>query len=238
VKRAEPVASRSLILTEEKEEKFLKIDNNKTASDSLLQRTGRQKLPVSPKDEPTFSSLLLGLKESQKATKASEVKNLTPQSLADYRSNAHPVRLKPLRKKTYDQSAGTGASKELNTPEELRALIEANARKHGLPTQLVAAVIKVESNFDSRAVSSEGARGLMQLMPTTARELGVRNSFDAAQNINGGCRYLKEMLDRFDGKLELAIAAYNAGPGAVEKYGRIPPYQETQKYVRKVMAYC
>jgi len=117
-------------------------------------------------------------------------------------------------------------------------VIAESARKYDLPEKLLSAVIKVESNFNPRAVSSEGARGLMQLMPATARQLGVKNSFDIQQNVDAGSRYLKDMLDRYDGRIDLALAAYNAGPGAVDRYGGIPPYRETKGYIKKVMAYC
>ena len=98
------------------------------------------------------------------------------------------------------------------------------AAKYNLPTALIKAVIKAESNFDADAVSSAGARGLMQLMPATAEELGVNNSFDIDQNIDGGSHYLRKMLDKFGGNVKLALAAYNAGPGAVQKYNGNVPY--------------
>ncbi len=101
--------------------------------------------------------------------------------------------------------------------------------------QLVKAIIAVESCFDRRAVSSVGAQGLMQLMPSTAKILKVSNSFDSIENIRGGVRYFSQMLTRFNNNVELALAAYNAGPLAVEKYGGIPPYPETQGYVKKVL---
>lgn len=100
---------------------------------------------------------------------------------------------------------------------------------------MVKAIIAVESCFDKRAVSKVGAQGLMQLMPATARELRVWNSFDAVENIRGGTQYFSQMLTRFNHDTELALAAYNAGPSAVEKYGGIPPYRETMGYVKKVL---
>jgi hypothetical protein len=112
--------------------------------------------------------------------------------------------------------------------------IEAAARLHGVEVALVRAVIQVESDFDHLAVSSKGARGLMQLMPETARILGVANAFDPRQNIFGGVRYLRQMLHQFRGDVALALAAFNAGPNAVVRYGGIPPYRETRTYVAKI----
>jgi soluble lytic murein transglycosylase-like protein len=109
-----------------------------------------------------------------------------------------------------------------------------HSTKHGLRPELVRAVIQVESAYNPRALSPKGAMGLMQLMPATARDLGVVNPFHPAENIRGGVVYLARLLARYDQNLELALAAYNAGPGAVERYGAVPPYRETQSYVRKI----
>ena len=106
--------------------------------------------------------------------------------------------------------------------------------KYGVSPALLSAVAKAESNYDPRAVSPAGAQGLMQLMPGTARGLGVANSFDPAQAVDGAARMLRDLIHRF-GRTDLALAGYNAGPGAVMKYHGIPPYQETQNYVRKIM---
>ncbi len=119
---------------------------------------------------------------------------------------------------------------------ELERWIRIHSRRHGLDRKLVQAVIQVESGYNHRARSRKGAIGLMQLMPETALELGVSDSYDPESNIRGGTLYLRRLLDLFSGDLKLALAAYNAGPTAVRRYGGIPPYQETQDYVRRVLA--
>jgi soluble lytic murein transglycosylase-like protein len=118
---------------------------------------------------------------------------------------------------------------------QLNEVISPAAERYGLDPRLVAAVIMVESSGDAKAVSRKGARGLMQLMPHTAKMLGVGDVFDPAQNVEGGVRYLKDLLDRHEQDLPMALAAYNAGPSAVARYGGIPPYPETRKYVKRVL---
>ena len=115
-------------------------------------------------------------------------------------------------------------------------VIEAAAGSEGLPPALVKAVIAAESNFNPRARSPKGAQGLMQLMPQTAAHLGVTDAYEVQQNVRAGTRYLARMVERF-GDWQRALAAYNAGPEAVDRYSGIPPYRETQEYVRRVLAY-
>jgi soluble lytic murein transglycosylase len=116
-------------------------------------------------------------------------------------------------------------------------VISEASQTHGVSFSLLKALIKTESDFNPRAVSSAGARGLMQLMPENIKILKIKNPFDPRENIMGGTRYLKQLINRFNGKLPLALAAYNAGPGVVEKYQRIPPFQETENFVKQVMEY-
>jgi soluble lytic murein transglycosylase-like protein len=113
-------------------------------------------------------------------------------------------------------------------------LIRSASQKYGVDADLLFSVIAAESNFNSKAISRRGARGLMQLLPVTATRLGVKDIFDPGQNIDAGTRYLSELMARYQGDLVLSLAAYNAGPGAVQRYGRVPPYNETISYVRAI----
>lgn len=116
------------------------------------------------------------------------------------------------------------------------SIIQKASQKYGVDADLVKAVIQNESNFDASAISSAGAMGLMQLMPATAESLGVENPLDPAENIEGGVKLLRELLNQFGGNLSNTLAAYNAGPGAVTQYDGVPPYQETQTYVKRVLS--
>lgn len=122
------------------------------------------------------------------------------------------------------------------TPDELRPTIDMAANQYGIRPELLQAMIQQESGFKADAVSPKGAMGLMQLMPSTAAGLGVNDPFDPEQNILGGARYLRQNLDRFNGNEEMALAAYNAGPGTVLHYHGVPPYAETQQYVNSILA--
>jgi len=154
---------------------------------------------------------------------------------------SHPTRkVMGARRSQPPKVAGAGhiTAKHAERLARLAPLIEGAARKHNVPVELICGVIIQESGGNHRAVSKAGARGLMQLMPGTARRFGVKNSFDPAENIDGGTKYLRFLLDRFDGKVELALAGYNAGEHNVEKYGnKIPPFKETQAYVPNVLRY-
>lgn len=116
----------------------------------------------------------------------------------------------------------------------LEALVDRVAAKYGLDSGLLRAVVRAESDYDPLSVSSAGAMGLMQLMPETAKSLGVKNPFDPLENLDGGARYLKSMIERYGGNIKLALAAYNAGPGAVDRHGGVPPYEETTSYLKKI----
>ncbi len=133
-------------------------------------------------------------------------------------------------------TAFSNSSSNVTAPDELDPIFEQAANQYGIRKDLLIAVAKAESNFNVSAVSGAGAIGIMQLMPETARNLEVNDPYNATDNIMGGAKYLSRLLSQYNGNISLALAAYNAGSGNVEKYGGIPPFKETQTYVRKILA--
>lgn len=148
----------------------------------------------------------------------------------------NPSRNIPMIKGGVDRFKQTLQSAALRCSESMDSIFEEASMEYDVPVNLLKAVAKAESDFNPNATSPKGAAGVMQLMPATARSLGVANPYDARSNIMGGAKYLKDMLNRH-GSVELALAAYNAGSGNVKKYGGIPPFKETQNYVKKIMGY-
>jgi soluble lytic murein transglycosylase-like protein len=165
-----------------------------------------------------------------------QVAAMSGETAAPASSSSFAAALQSAQGATSPVAASTGTLSGGN-PTQYDAQITAAAAKYGLDPALLKGLIRQESNFDAAARSGAGAQGLTQLMPGTAASLGV-DAGDPAQAIDGGARYLKQQLDRFGGDPTKALAAYNAGPGAVAKYGGVPPYAETQGYVRKVLAYA
>ncbi|MBS4759926.1 MAG: lytic transglycosylase domain-containing protein [Clostridium sp.] len=157
------------------------------------------------------------------------------QKILDANMSSEKTKTTPFANKIF--SSELASSNNINsTNADIDALIEQYSAKNGLDSAFVKAVIKQESGFQPKVTSSCGAMGLMQLMPATANSLGVKDAYDPEQNIAGGTKYLKGLLDRFGGDKSLALAAYNAGPNAVAKYNGIPPYKETQNYVKNIMS--
>jgi soluble lytic murein transglycosylase-like protein len=155
-------------------------------------------------------------------------------------SNKRPGEAAPTRSYTVPKAEGLRATRSV-VAERARSyddLISEHSRSIGVRPALVRAVMQVESGFNPYARSPKGAMGLMQLMPATAKQYGVKNAFNPAENVRAGVAYLRGLLDRYENNEELALAAYNAGPGAVKQYGGVPPYAETQSYVSKVIGYA
>lgn len=194
--------------------------NEAVKNKSLVERFGRylsHSNKALDKKGPSFNELLSKNSEIKHHSEARSARRFKPPKIG------HP--------KTITHSQAQRLAR-------LAPIIDSCARKYNVPVELICGVILQESGGNSKAISKAGARGLMQLMPATAKRFGVTNAFDPAQNIEGGTKYLRFLLDRFNGDLSLALAGYNSGEGNVEKYGnKIPPFAETKAYVPNVLGY-
>lgn len=143
----------------------------------------------------------------------------------------------PIRGESFSEVFRATGQRNIEVPESMDSIFKEASEKYHVPLNLLKAVAKAESNFDEKAVSSAGAQGVMQLMPATARALGVEDPFDARSNIMGGAKYLSEKLEQYHGNIDLTLASYNAGSGNVSKYGGVPPFPETINYIKKIKEY-
>jgi soluble lytic murein transglycosylase-like protein len=199
-----------------------------------VNETMPQRHPAAPSAEPRRSSLMYW---STKENRWKPVPSANTASMQAARSAAAEVSQYIVHESAESANAriqGANYRGHQSSPEDVDASIVMAAARHSVDPNLVRAVVKVESNFNSNAVSRKGAMGLMQLMPATARQLKVKNPFDPEQNVDAGVRHLKQLLENYGGDVNLTLAAYNAGAGAVARSSGVPHYAETQNYVRRI----
>lgn len=207
-----------------------KMDSSDTKSKAKAKADGTKKLDPSPKSAENNPTQQLGAKQTpQTSTTQTQIGILPARTTNTLADTQYTAQITPQLARHSDRM-----KRKL---EQYRPQIKAAAARYNLPEELIAGVIWQESRANPRAVSHCGAMGLMQLMPGTAKQLGVRNAFSPSQNIDGGAKYLRQMIDKF-GRVDFAVAAYNAGPGNVQKHGGIPPFRETRDYVPKVLGYA
>jgi len=200
---------------------------------ALSTRPARSRFAAAARRSGAVAALLLGVALGMPAEAGGPIYSFVgPDGVIHFTDTPRDARYRKLPDRKPGGMAGLRAPRRW----EYDGLIGLTAREHEVEPALVKAVIAAESNFDPEAVSRKGAQGLMQLMPVTATDLGVDDPLRPMQNVQAGTRYLRLMLDRY-GDLERAVAAYNAGPAAVDHYGGVPPYRETQDYVRRVLTY-
>lgn len=189
-----------------------------------------------------FASILESFLDNENGSSALPGQSFGPNTPFPF---THPLNnaVLPHGSSSYLQTAAKGSLEEASVTgvnispakrSDFDEIIKEASERYGVDPKLIKSIIQHESNFNPAAVSHAGAAGLMQLMPLTAKGLGVANSMDPRQNIMGGTKYIRQMLDKYNGNLTLALAAYNAGPGNVDKYNGVPPFKETMNYVRKV----
>jgi len=203
------------------------IENNFVALQNISNQLSSQNSIDSNVQQSEFKAILdAKIDENQPIEKAQKIEKIEEISPLD-------EEIKLLEKEAINLKSKIDLKAQ---SEQIEEIVQTFADKYDIDSNFIKAIIKQESGFNPKATSKKGAMGLMQLMPETAKSLGVINAYNPWENVEGGVKYLKDLMDKYDNNRELALAAYNAGPNAVKKYGGIPPYKETQNYVNNIMS--